>query len=162
MINKIESFKMTNFNLNHQNQLTKIKKFQTDNNDSFLNELTRITQGENPSQDNSLKPNSSKKDKNINNYNSIRKNPDQTSLKEAADGVEAIFVNMLFKEMRKSLGKHRLIDGGMPEEIFQDMLYSEYAKILSKNTKLGLAEMLTNEFGESRGKASSQSKNQIG
>jgi flagellar protein FlgJ len=67
-------------------------------------------------------------------------------LMEVAEEVESIFVNMLFKEMRKSVGKHKLIDGGMAEDIFQDMLYDEYSKITASNTKLGLAEMLFDEF----------------
>lgn len=70
------------------------------------------------------------------------KNKEEQKLRDVSEQMEAFFVNMMFKEMRKSLGKHQLIDGGMAEDIFKDMLYHEYSGIVAKNTKLGLAEMI--------------------
>jgi Rod binding domain-containing protein len=53
---------------------------------------------------------------------------------------ESIFVNMMLKEMRGSVEKSGLIDGGQAEEIFSDMLYDEYAKDMSKAAGFGLAD----------------------
>ena len=53
---------------------------------------------------------------------------------------ESIFVNMMLKEMRGTVEKSGLIDGGQAEEIFSDMLYDEYAKGMSTNAGFGLAD----------------------
>ena len=53
---------------------------------------------------------------------------------------ESIFVNMMLKEMRATVEKSGLIDGGQAEDIFSDMLYDEYAKDLSKTAGFGLAD----------------------
>ncbi len=74
------------------------------------------------------------------------------ALMQAADQVEAFLINMMFKEIRKSIGKDKLFHGGMSEEIFQDMLYHEYSKIMAENTKFGLAEMIYDQFGGETGR----------
>ncbi len=53
---------------------------------------------------------------------------------------ESIFVNMMLKEMRASVNKSGLIDGGQAEDIFEDMLYDEYAKDMTKSAGFGLAD----------------------
>ncbi len=60
--------------------------------------------------------------------------------------MESIFVAKMFKEMRNTVHKTKWIHGGFAEEIFEDMLYDEYALNLSKNTDLGIAKMLYNEL----------------
>ncbi len=68
-------------------------------------------------------------------------------LMDACVELESIFVARMFKEMRKNLGKTGWLDGGFAEEIFQDMLYDEYSKELSKNSNLGLAKMVYTQLG---------------
>ncbi|MBU1082259.1 MAG: rod-binding protein [Spirochaetes bacterium] len=53
---------------------------------------------------------------------------------------ESIFVNMMLKEMRGTVQKSGLIDGGQAEDIFSDMLYDEYAKGMTRNAGFGLAD----------------------
>lgn len=65
------------------------------------------------------------------------KNKDK--LKEVAEDFEAIFVNMMLKEMRKSINEVGFLKG-FREDIFKDMLYWEYSKLIAKNTSLGIAE----------------------
>jgi peptidoglycan hydrolase FlgJ len=55
---------------------------------------------------------------------------------------ESLFVNMMLKEMRKTVDKSGLIDGGHGEEIFQDMLYDEYAKDMTKAANFGMADKI--------------------
>ena len=55
---------------------------------------------------------------------------------------ESLFVKNMLNEMKKSIHKTKLIDGGHAEEIFEDMLYDEYAKMMSGNGKIGLAEQV--------------------
>ncbi|MCC6274433.1 MAG: rod-binding protein [Leptospiraceae bacterium] len=70
----------------------------------------------------------------------ISTDPYRKRLYDASVEFESIFVKMMLKEMKKSVEKTNLIHGGYAEEIFEDMLYDEYAKNISKNESLGLAE----------------------
>jgi len=55
---------------------------------------------------------------------------------------ESIFVNMMVKEMRDTVGKGDLMNGGQAEEIFSDMLYDEYSKGMTKASNFGLADSI--------------------
>lgn len=69
-----------------------------------------------------------------------------TKLMNTCIEMESIFVSRMLKEMRNTLPKEKLIDGGFAEKIFDDMLYDEYALNLSKTSNLGLGKMLYNEL----------------
>lgn len=71
---------------------------------------------------------------------------DDRRLKDACIEMESIFVGKMLKEMRKTVEKTGWIHGGHAEEIFEDMLYDEYAMSLSKNSHLGLADQLYNQL----------------
>ncbi|MCG6168388.1 rod-binding protein [Leptospira sp. FAT2] len=68
--------------------------------------------------------------------------PYRKKLYSASVEFESIFVKMMLSEMKKTVSKSGLIDGGHAEEIFEDMLYDEYSKNLSANSSLGLAEQI--------------------
>jgi flagellar protein FlgJ len=55
---------------------------------------------------------------------------------------EAIFIKQLLNVMRKSVSKTGLMDGGMAEEIFEDMLYDEYAQKMAETGSFGIADMI--------------------
>lgn len=55
---------------------------------------------------------------------------------------ESIYVGQMFSAMRETVHKGDLLHGGRAEEIFEDFLYDEYAEMTSKNSNLGIAEML--------------------
>lgn len=55
---------------------------------------------------------------------------------------ESLFVKMMLDEMKKTVSKSGLNDGGMAEEIFSDMLYDEYAKSMSRSAGFGLADQV--------------------
>jgi peptidoglycan hydrolase FlgJ len=65
-----------------------------------------------------------------------------SKLYEQAQEFESLFVKMMLSEMKKTVNKAGLMDGGMAEDIFSDMLYDEYAKSMSKNAGLGLADQV--------------------
>ena len=67
-------------------------------------------------------------------------------LQEASYDLEAIFVNMLLKEMRKSIEKTEMFHGGYAEDMWDDMLYDEYAKNIAKSNKFGIAGMIYNQM----------------
>jgi Rod binding domain-containing protein len=55
---------------------------------------------------------------------------------------EAIFIKQMLNVMRKSVSKTGLMDGGMAEEIFEDMLYDEYAQKMAESGSFGIADMI--------------------
>ncbi|AEJ61691.1 Flagellar protein FlgJ [Spirochaeta thermophila DSM 6578] len=67
-------------------------------------------------------------------------------LKEATEEFEALFVKMMVDQMRKGVPRSGLLEKNMAEEVFEDMLYDEYARLMAKSTRFGLAEMLYKEL----------------
>jgi len=74
------------------------------------------------------------------------KSPAEKKLWDTCVEVESLFVAKMFKEMRNSVDKTEWINGGFAEEIFEDMLYDEYALQLSKNSSIGMAKMIYEEM----------------
>lgn len=69
-------------------------------------------------------------------------------LKEVSYELEAIFVNQLLKEMRASVHKTGLFNGGYAEEIYEGMLYDEYAKLIAKSDQFGLANQIYEQLSK--------------
>ncbi|HQF09734.1 MAG TPA: rod-binding protein [Spirochaetota bacterium] len=65
---------------------------------------------------------------------------------DACIEMESLLVGKMLKEMRKTVQKTGWMNGGFAEEIFEDMLYDEYAMSLSRNSNLGMAKMLYDEL----------------
>ncbi len=64
-------------------------------------------------------------------------------LREACDGFEELFVHKMIQVMRESSQpEDNILSGGHGEEIFQDMLDEQYAKIFTQTKSLGLADMI--------------------
>jgi flagellar protein FlgJ len=70
------------------------------------------------------------------------KSKDMKKLKEVAKEFEAIFVKMLLNEMKKTVPKSDFLHGGAVEDIFEDMLYSEYSKKMVHNMNLGIVDKI--------------------
>ncbi|RKX74758.1 MAG: hypothetical protein DRP87_16195 [Spirochaetes bacterium] len=64
---------------------------------------------------------------------------------EACEDFEALFVKQMLDSMRQTVPKTGILNGGIAEDIFEEMLYSEYAKLFSRNTRLGIAEAVYRE-----------------
>ncbi|MCW7481635.1 rod-binding protein [Leptospira kanakyensis] len=79
----------------------------------------------------------------------IKEDPYRKKLYDASVEFESVFVKMMLKEMKNSVHKEKLIDGGYAEEIFEDMLYDEYAKNISQNESMGLAEEIYKQMSAS-------------
>jgi len=70
-------------------------------------------------------------------------NIDKSSrLYKVSQEFEAIFIKQMLNVMRKSVSKTGLMDGGMAEEIFEDMLYDEYAQKMAETGSFGIANMI--------------------
>ncbi|MCW7460294.1 cell division protein [Leptospira bourretii] len=79
----------------------------------------------------------------------IKEDPYRKKLYDASVEFESVFVKMMLKEMKNTIHKEKLIDGGYAEEIFEDMLYDEYAKNISQNESMGLAEEIYKQMSAS-------------
>ena len=55
--------------------------------------------------------------------------------------LETFLIKNLIKSMRSTVQKTGLVDTGFAGEMYEDMLYDEYAKSLAKNANFGFAEM---------------------
>ena len=68
---------------------------------------------------------------------------DRTSeLYEKSMELESYFVKQMLSEMRKTVNKSSLGGGGFAGEMYQDMLYEEYATSMTKNAGFGLADQI--------------------
>jgi len=77
-----------------------------------------------------------------------RENKKDRKLWDTCIEMESLFVNNMFKEMRKTVHKSDWTHGGHAEEIFEDMLYDEYSLQVSKNSNLGLAKMIYEQMSQ--------------
>ena len=67
-------------------------------------------------------------------------------LYEACLELETFLVKNLLKSMRSTVQKSNFIDTGFAGEMYEDMLYDEYAKTYAKNAGFGFAEMAYREL----------------
>lgn len=64
-------------------------------------------------------------------------------LMEVCKDFESIFVNQVFKAMRSTVNnKNNILHGGYAEEVFSDMLYENYSKLVSQKSDFGFGKML--------------------
>lgn len=68
--------------------------------------------------------------------------PKADELKRACQDFEAIFVNQMFQQMRRTISKDELFGGGQAEEIFTSMQDAEMAKSISRQRGFGLADVM--------------------
>ncbi len=81
--------------------------------------------------------------------NTQNNKPVDKKLMDVCIEMESLFVYQMLKEMRKTLHKENdLLYGGMAQEIFEDMLYNEYALQMSKTANLGLAKTLYDQLSQ--------------
>ncbi|MDR2588156.1 MAG: rod-binding protein [Spirochaetales bacterium] len=81
------------------------------------------------------------------------KKTEDEKLREACLDFEAIFIKQMLDAMRKTVNKSGLMDGGMAEDIFEDMLYDERSKLMARNSSLGLAAILYDQLKSEAGDA---------
>jgi len=67
---------------------------------------------------------------------------DRESLRRSCQDFEAIFIQSMFKSMRKSIPDGGLFEKDTAHEIYQDMLDGEVAKEISRQQSLGLADQM--------------------
>ncbi|MDD2336787.1 MAG: rod-binding protein [Geobacteraceae bacterium] len=75
------------------------------------------------------------------------------ALKKTSQDFEALFIGMMLKSMRATVGKDSLTGGGHGEEVYRSMLDQEYAQEAARGGALGLCrgleEQLARHIGQS-------------
>jgi len=66
----------------------------------------------------------------------------EEDIKAVSREFESLFINQLFKSMRRTIPKSDWLNGGLKQEIFEDMLYDEYSKKISHAGGIGLGDMV--------------------
>jgi peptidoglycan hydrolase FlgJ len=74
----------------------------------------------------------------------VRPRIDRTSeLYKASQDFEALFIKQMLDVMRKTIHKEDdLLAGGLGQDVYEDMLYGEYAKKMATTAQFGLADMI--------------------
>jgi len=73
-------------------------------------------------------------------------NDESVKLAKVAVQFERMFAEMMVKEMRKTVGDSGLFKRNTGEEIFTEMLDSEFANKMVRNGKLGLAQVIIDQM----------------
>ena len=71
---------------------------------------------------------------------------DSGELREVCEEFESLFVKMMLDSMRATLSDDTLIPKNSGEKLFEDKLYDEYAKSMSKTADLGIADMMYDQL----------------
>ncbi len=77
----------------------------------------------------------------------VETSPDP-KLKSACEEMEALFIHQMLSEMRKTVPKSGLIDGGRSEEIYTSLMDAELAKKMAGSGGLGLSAILLEQLGK--------------
>lgn len=75
-----------------------------------------------------------------------RQGNDPATAKKVAREFEAMFLTMMMKSMRETVGKDTLTGGGRGEETFRSLLDQEYASAAAGSGGIGLARMIEKEL----------------
>lgn len=73
---------------------------------------------------------------------------DNVKLREACQQFEGYFLQQIFEEMRKTVPESGLLEKSQGRDIFEDMLYEDYAKNISKGKGIGLSDMLYRQLSK--------------
>ncbi len=66
-----------------------------------------------------------------------------SELYKASQEFEALFIKQMLDVMRKTIHKEDdLLGGGLGQDVYEDMLYDEYAKKMASTAQFGLADMI--------------------
>ncbi len=77
------------------------------------------------------------------NASQVRTPIDRSSdLYKACLDFESLFLKQMLDVMRKTVQKDGLLDGGTSQEVFQDMLYGEYARKMAETAQFGLSDLI--------------------
>ncbi len=66
-----------------------------------------------------------------------------SELYKASQDFEALFIKQMLDVMRKTIHKEDdMLNGGLGQDVYEDMLYDQYAKKMASTAQFGLADMI--------------------
>jgi peptidoglycan hydrolase FlgJ len=74
----------------------------------------------------------------------------KSKLYKACQDFEAVFIKQMLNVMKKTIHKTGLLDGGFAEEVFEDMLYDEYAQKMAENAHFGLNDSIYRQLSQQK------------
>jgi Rod binding domain-containing protein len=75
-----------------------------------------------------------------------RQKDPKAQLKQVAQEMESLFVNMMWKSMKATVPKNDFLNGGQAEEIFDDMLSEERSRALARTGTFKVADLIYKEY----------------
>ncbi len=67
----------------------------------------------------------------------------QSELYKVSQDFESLFIKQMLDVMRKTIHKEDdLLNGGIGQDVYEDMLYGEYAKKMAATAQFGLSDMI--------------------
>ncbi len=81
---------------------------------------------------------------------------EKARLREACENFEAIFLAMLFREVKADATREGLLSGGIGGEVFNGMWVEELARAGARSSPLGMADMLFEKLSSRAGLTSSE------
>lgn len=66
----------------------------------------------------------------------------EKKLYDSCVDLESLLWKQILNEMKKTVNKYKLLDGGQGEEIFTDFLYDEYASMMAKNSNTRISDTM--------------------
>ncbi len=86
---------------------------------------------------------------------------DKEKLLAACQDFEALFIQMMLKNMRNTIPKDGLIPKSFSQEVFEEMLDEELSKKMAKGQGLGLAKEIYKQLSRNLGSASAEETESI-
>ena len=80
--------------------------------------------------------------------NNALKSKDEEKLMQSCRELESVFLSKVMETMRASIPRSEFITRSFAEETFESMLYDEYAREISKNGSIGIAEMIYKQLSQ--------------
>jgi flagellar protein FlgJ len=75
----------------------------------------------------------------------------EEELREAAKQFEAMFLNLVIKQMRETVPENSVFGDSSKTAVFQGMLDEEYSKMAGQTKSYGLAEMIYQNLSKAQG-----------
>ena len=73
---------------------------------------------------------------------------DNRRAREACTEFEALFINMMLKELRSTVNKSGFMDGGKAEELYTGLMDTQMSRDIAAQGGIGLAEVLYRQMVE--------------
>ncbi|MGI5920711.1 MAG: rod-binding protein [Syntrophomonadaceae bacterium] len=76
------------------------------------------------------------------------KQKDLARLKESCQQLEGVFLNKLIEAMRSTVPKSDLISHSFATDVFESMLFEEYAKSMSQTDSIGIGDIIYKQLSQ--------------